>query len=121
MKYLMTIHADKNTKAGLPPDPRLMARIAEMGAQMKKEGKLLATGGLGWHAASTRIRASGNEVRVTDGPFPETKELIAGFALFEFASREEAIEQGRRFMQMHLDVMGPGYEGAMEIHDVFGG
>jgi hypothetical protein len=118
---LMTIRADKNTKAGLPPDPRLMAKVAEMGQQMAKEGKLIATGALGWSLPSTRIRIAGNELTVTDGPFPETKELIAGFALFEFASKEEAVEQGRRFMQMHADVMGPEYEGTMEIHDVFGG
>lgn len=121
MRYLMTIRADKNTKAGLPPDPRLMAKVAEMGMQMKKEGKLIATGGLGWSAPSTRVTASGKKLHVTDGPFAETKELLAGFALFEFASREEAIAQGKRFMQAHLDVMGPDYEGTVEIHDVFGG
>lgn len=121
MRYLMTIRADKNCKAGMPPDPRLMAKVAEMGQAMAKEGKLIATGGLGWSLPSTRIQVSKAGMAVTDGPFPETKELIAGFALFEFASREEAVEQGRRFMQMHVDVMGPEYEGTMEIHDVFGG
>jgi hypothetical protein len=121
MRFLMTIHADKTCKAGLPPDPRLMAKVAEMGQQMSKEGKLIATGGLGWSMPSTRIRVGGDKLTVTDGPFTETKELIAGFALFEFASKEEAVEQGRRFMQMHRDVMGPDYEGTMEIHDVFGG
>jgi hypothetical protein len=121
MRYLMTIRADKNTKAGLPPDPRLMAKVAEMGAKMTKEGKMIATGGLGWSLPSTRISVGADGLTVTDGPFPETKELIAGFALFEFASREEALEQGRRFMEMHREVMGPDYEGTMEIHDVFGG
>lgn len=121
MRYLMTIRADKNCKTGAPPDPRLMAKVAEMGEKMAKEGKLIATGGLGWSLPSTRISVNGKGMTVTDGPFPETKELIAGFALFEFASKEEAVEQGRRFMQMHVDVMGPDYEGAMEIHDVFGG
>ena len=121
MRYLMTIRADKSCKAGQPPDPRLMAKVAEMGMQMAKEGKLIATGGLGWSLPSTRISVGGDGMTVTDGPFPETKELIAGFALFEFASKEEAVAQGRRFMQMHVDVMGPEYEGSMEIHDVFGG
>jgi hypothetical protein len=121
MRYLMTIRADQSCKAGMPPNPQLMAKVAEMGQQMAKEGKLIATGGLGWSLPSTRIHVNGNGMTVTDGPFPETKELIAGFALFEFASKEEALEQGRRFMQMHVDVMGPTYEGTMEIHDVFGG
>lgn len=121
MRYLMTIQADANTKAGKPPAPRLMARVAEMAQKMVSEGKLIATGGLGWSVPSTRIRVSGDGMTVTDGPFPETKELIAGFALFDFASKEEALEQARRFMQMHVDVMGPDYEGTMEIHDVFGG
>jgi hypothetical protein len=121
MRYLMTIRADRNTKAGMPPDPRLMAKVAEMGQKMAKEGKLIATGGLGWSLPSTRISVGAGGMTVTDGPFPETKELIAGFALFEFPTREEAVAQGRLFMQMHADVMGPEYEGTMEIHDVFGG
>ena len=56
---------------------------------------------------------------VTDGPFAETKELIGGFAILEAASREEAIQLGKKFMQLHIDVLGHTYEGTLEVRPMF--
>jgi hypothetical protein len=121
MRFLMTVRADENSKAGLPPDPKLMAKIGSLGAEMAKAGKLIAMGGLGWSTPSTRVTAQHGELSLTDGPFAETKELIAGFALFDFASKEEAVERAKRFMQAHIDVLGPSYRGVVEVHAVMGG
>jgi len=65
------------------------------------------------------VRASGGKMTVTDGPFAETKELIGGFAILEAASKEEAIELGKKFMQLHVDVLGQTYEGTLEVRPMF--
>ena len=54
-----------------------------------------------------------------DGPFAETKELVGGFAIFDLESKEEAVESGREFMQLHADILGPAYEGELEIRPMF--
>lgn len=120
MKFLMIVNADAQTKEGQPPNPKLLAAIGELGGKLMAAGKMLATGGLGFSHPGTRIRVNNGEMIFTDGPFTETKELIAGFALFELESREEAIELSKKFMQIHIDVMGPSFKGGMEIHEYFG-
>ena len=56
---------------------------------------------------------------VTDGPFAETKELVGGFAILEAGSKDEAIRLGKKFMQVHVDVLGQAYEGTLEIRPMF--
>jgi len=82
--------------------------------EMTKAGVLLATEGCQPSSKGARVRISSGKFTVTDGPFPETKELIAGFALIQAKSKEEAIEWGKRF----LKVMG---EGETEIRELFDG
>ena len=120
MKFLMTVHADAHTKDGQPPNPKLLAALGELGAKMMKAGKMITTGGLGYNLPGTRVTANNGKIEFTDGPFTETKELLAGFALFELASREEAREVSRQFMQVHIDVLGPSFHGTMEFHEYFG-
>jgi hypothetical protein len=70
-------------------------------------------------STGARVRAAGGRLIVTDGPFVESKELIGGFATIEAGSKEEAIEMGKAFMKIHLDVLGPAYEGELEIRQMF--
>jgi hypothetical protein len=65
-----------------------------------------------------KIRAGKGKLKVTDGPFSEAKEIVGGYAVMRFNSREEAIESGKRFMQLHLDILGPSYEGELEIRQM---
>jgi hypothetical protein len=65
------------------------------------------------------VKAAGGKLTVTDGPFAETKELIGGFAVLEASSREDAIRLGKEFMQLHVDVLGPAYEGTLEVRQMF--
>jgi hypothetical protein len=116
----MNIKADKSSKPG-PPNPKLMAAVAKMAEEMTRAGKMLVTGGLNPFAPSTAIKAANGELTLVDGPFTETKELIAGFAIFEVASKAEAIEHSKAFMQLHFDVLGPSWTGEMEIHEIMGG
>ena len=80
---------------------------------------LLDNGGLLPSSKGARVRAAGGKLTVTDGPFIEAKELIGGYGILEAGSKEEAIEVGKVFMKIHVDVLGPSYEGELEIRQMF--
>jgi len=116
MRFLNMIKSDESMPAG-PPPPSLMAAIAELGEQATKDGTLLDQGGLLPSAAGALLRVSNGKVTVTDGPFTEAKELVGGYAMFQLRSKEEAIEQARRFMQVHAEHW-PGFEGVCEVRQI---
>jgi hypothetical protein len=118
MRYMMMVKGNKDYEAGMPPKKQLMEAIAKHGAELAKAGILLSTGGLMPSAKGTRILASGGNLKVIDGPFAEAKELIGGFAILKADSKEEAISLGKIFMQIHVDTLGPGYEGELEIRQM---
>jgi len=115
------IRATKESEMGAPPNPAVMAAVGKLAQEAKGEGVLVDMGGLAPSAMGARVRASGGAISAVDGPFAETKELIAGYSILEVGSREEAIEQARRLLQAHLDVLGPAYEGECEVRQIFGG
>lgn len=96
MRFLMMTNGEED-KAGTPPNPELYAAMGKLIEEMTRAGVLLATGGL---AKPIRVKSSNGKVTVTDGPFTEAKEAIAGFALIEAKSTEEAIEYSRRFWKV---------------------
>ena len=120
MRYMMMVKANKDYEAGVPPKRELMEAIGKHAAELAKAGVLLETGGLMPSAKGARILATGGNLRVMDGPFAEAKELIGGFAVLKADSKEEAIRLGRIFMQIHVDTLGPGYEGELEIRQMAG-
>jgi hypothetical protein len=115
---LMT-SANKNSEAGVPPSPDLMAGIGKLTEEMTKTGVLIETGGLMPSSKGARLQLSGGKISLTDGPFAEAKELIGGYAIVEVKSKEEAIELGRRFLQIHADILGPSYETDSQIRQMF--
>ena len=127
MKYLMMVKVDPHTdegrryETGTRPDSRLLAAMGKHAEEMAKAGILLGTGGLLPSALGARVRAADGRLSVTDGPFVESKELIGGYAILEAPSRERAIELGRQFMQIHVDVLGPAYQGELEIRQMYDG
>jgi hypothetical protein len=118
MRFMMIIKADKNYEAGIPPTRELMAAIGKLSQQMAKEGVLLEAGGLMPSSRGARIRLTQQKLIVTDGPFAETKELIGGYAILQAKSKEEAIELGKQFIKVHGEVLGPSYEGDLEIRQM---
>ena len=112
MKYLGLYRP--SAPEGTPPSQETMVKMGELIEEMTKAGVLLATEGCMPSSKGARVRYSGGKFTVTDGPFAETKELIAGFALFEVRSKEEAIQWSQRFME----VAG---EGENEIRQIFEG
>jgi hypothetical protein len=117
---MMLVKANRDFEAGLPPKPELIAAIGRLAEEATKRGVMLGTGGLLPSSQATRIRVANGKTSVTDGPFAETKELVGGYAIFELQSKEEAIHEGKRFMKVHVDVLGPSYEGELEIRPMFG-
>jgi hypothetical protein len=118
MRFMMIVKADRNYEAGAPPKPELMAAVGKLSEEMIKAGVLLDIGGLLPTSKGALINVRKGKLTVTDGPFSEAKEVIGGYAVLQCKSKEEAIERGRRFMQLHADVLGPSYDGELEIRQM---
>lgn len=119
MRFMSIVKATKESEAGLPPNPALMEAIMKLTMEEMKDGSVVEMGGLLPSATGARVSTVGGKVIVTDGPFAELKEIIGGYAIFELPSREEAIERARKFMQVHLDILGPEYEGQCEVRQMY--
>ena len=115
MRYMMIVKSTKESEAGGPPKPELMAAIAKMAEEATRRGIMVGAGGLQPSAQGARVRVSGGKTSVIDGPFAETKELVGGYAIFDLPSKKEALQMGTQFMQIHADILGPSYEGELEI------
>lgn len=96
MRFMVMIKADKNTEAGVMPSEELLAEMGRYNEELVRAGVLLAAEGLQPSSKGARVRFSGRERTVIDGPFAETKELLAGFWLIQVKSLDEAIEWVKR-------------------------
>lgn len=112
MRFMMIV---KHPESGKMPDPKLIEAIKALNEKQTKAGVLLDAGGLHPSAKGARIHVSNGKLKVVDGPFTETKELVGGYAVMVADSREEAVRMGRAFMQLHVDILGDSYEGELEI------
>ena len=119
MRYMMIIKATKDSEAGIPPNPELIAAIGKLSSDAAARGELVMAGGLLPTSQGVRITAEKGKTLVIDGPFAETRELVGGFAMFDLASKAAAIESGRQFMQLHADILGPTFEGELEIRPMY--
>jgi hypothetical protein len=117
MRYMMMIKATKDSEAGVPPNPELMAGMAKLTEEMVKAGKLLAAGGLKPSSKGMRLSYSGGKRTVIDGPFAETKELIGGYAIFQLQSNAEALALANRAMDVHVSAGVTDVD--MEIRPLF--
>lgn len=113
MRFMVIVKATKDSEAGVLPDRKLLADMGKYNEELVKAGVMLAGEGLQPSSKGARVRFSGNKRTVIDGPFSETKELIAGFWLFQVKSLQEAIEWVKRAPNPH-----PG-ESEIEIRQVF--
>lgn len=96
MKFMVLVKASKDSEAGVMPDTKLLAEMGKYNEELAKAGILLAGEGLHPSSKGVRVRFSGSKRTVIPGPFGETKELVAGFWLWQVKSREEAIEWLKR-------------------------
>jgi hypothetical protein len=110
MRFMVIVKADQNSEAGILPTEQQLADMAKYNEELVKAGVMLAGEGLQASSKGARVRFDGNKRTVVDGPFTESKELIAGFWLIQARSKEEAIEWVKRV---------PFDEGEIEIRQVF--
>jgi hypothetical protein len=96
MRFMVIVKADRNTEAGVMPSQELLTAMGKYNEELVNAGVLLAGEGLHPSSKGARVRFSGSDRTVIDGPFAETKELIAGFWMFQVKSLEEAIEWVKR-------------------------
>jgi hypothetical protein len=115
MRFMIIVKASKDTEAGVMPEEKLMAAMAKYHEELVKAGALLDGSGLQPSSKGWRITYSGDKRTVVDGPFAETKELIAGYTLIQVKSREEAMEWAKRFP----NPAGDGREGEIEVRQLF--
>ena len=114
MRFMVIVKADKNSEAGVLPSEQLLTDMGKYNEELVKAGVLLAAEGLQPSSKGARVKFSGDTRTVIDGPFAETKELVAGFWLFQVKSKEEAIEWVKRCPNPM-----PGTESEIEIRQVF--
>ena len=114
MRFMILLKADKTTEAGVLPDEKILTEMGKYNEELVKAGVLLAGEGLQPSSKGARVKFSGKERTVTDGPFTEAKELIAGFWLWQVKSKEEAIEWVKRCPNPM-----PGTESEIELRQVF--
>src|SRR5262245_44196579 len=115
MRFMVIVKANKDSEAGVLPSKELLAAMGEFNEEMMKAGVLLAAEGLQPSSKGARIRFAGGKRTVIDGPFAETKELIAGFWMIRVKSKEEAIEWIKRCPAPFEG----GQESEIEIRQVF--
>jgi hypothetical protein len=114
MKFMVIVKATKNSEAGVMPSQELLTQMGAFNEELVKAGVMLAGEGLHPSSKGARIDFKGHQRIVTDGPFAETKELIAGFWLWECKSLAEAIDWARRCPHPM-----PEEDGQLEIRQVF--
>ncbi len=114
MKVMVIVKATKNSETGVMPSEELLRDMGNYNEALVKAGIMVAGEGLHPSVKGKRVRFSGKETRVIDGPFAETKELIAGFWLWQVKSMDEAVEWARR-----MPAPMPGEESEVEIRPVF--
>ena len=115
MRFMIIVKASKDSEAGVMPPEKLIAEMAAYHEELQKAGALLDASGLQRNSKGWRVKYSGGKRSVIDGPFAESKELVAGYTLIQVKSREEAMEWARRFP----NPQGEGKEGEIEVRQLF--
>jgi hypothetical protein len=113
MIYTPAEEAIRKHEAGVPPTPQEIAVMGKLIEEMAKAGVLLSTEGCQPTSKGAKVKKSGKDIKVTDGPFTEAKEVVGGFAIVKAASKGEAIEWARKF----LNVAGDGVSTIFELYD----
>jgi len=115
MRFMIIVKATKDSEAGVMPHEKILTEMAKYHEELQKAGVLLDASGLRASSQGWRVKYAGTQRSVVDGPFTESKELIAGYTLIQVKSREEAVEWARRFPNPALD----GKEGEIEVRQLF--
>ena len=117
MRFLMIFTADETAtrkhESGVPPSAQEIAEMGKLIEEMAKAGVLLSTEGCQPSSKGAKVKRTGKEIKVTDGPFTEAKEVVGGFAIIKADSKAEAIEWAKKF----LDCAGDGESKILQLYD----
>jgi hypothetical protein len=116
MKFMMMVKHPENS---VPPPKPLMDAMEKLTREAVANGTMVISGGLAPTAQSKRVRLSDGKISVIDGPFTEAKEIIGGFAILEYPSKEAALDGAKHFMELHKQHW-PGWNGETEVRQLFG-
>ena len=115
MRFMIIVKATKDSEAGVMPGEHLIAKMGKFHEELARAGMLVDASGLQASSKGWRIKYAGDRTTLVDGPFAETKELIAGYTIIQARSREEAVEWTRRFPNPAVD----GRVGEIEVRQLF--
>lgn len=120
MQFLMLIQIANNSdyEAGTPLPPALDAAMGALIGEWQQTGAMMSAAGLRPTSQGARVRSAGGKVHVVDGPFTEAKEVIGGFFVLEAKDRDAAVALARRFVEVHLEVLGPQFVLSCEVRQV---
>lgn len=114
MRYMMIVNTSEDFVASGPRPRALLEAMDKLIEDYAKDGRMLSFGGLKPTSLGARVRIKKGKLVTTDGPFTETKEVIGGFMILKLSSKEEALEEARKFMDLHR-LHWPTWEGEVEI------
>jgi hypothetical protein len=115
MRFMIIVKGNKDTEAGVMPEEKLFAEMADYHEELAKAGVLIDGSGLKPTSKGARVKFSGSQRTWIDGPFTESKEVIAGYTLIQVKSREEGLQWARRFPNPAVD----GKDGEIEIRELY--
>ena len=114
MRYMFIVSGSESLAESGPPPAALVEAIGTLCEEAIKEGRMVSFGGLHPTSSGARLRITKGKIITTDGPFTESKEVIGGFSNLNVASKEEALEEARKFMELHR-AHWPNWQGEIEI------
>lgn len=118
MRYMTIVTGSEDIATSGPPPAALFEAIEHHLEEAAKSGKMVSFGGLHPTSSGTRMRLTNGKIVTTDGPFSESKEVIGGFSILNVASKEEAIAEAHKFMELHR-IHWPSWQGQVEIRLMF--
>ena len=118
MRYMFIVSGSESFAESGPPPAALHEAVGTLIEEAIKQGTMVSFGGLKPTSTGARMRLTNGKLVTSDGPFAESKEVIGGFSIHDFASREEALEEARRFMELHR-VHWPTWQGQLEIREMY--
>jgi len=118
MRYMFIVSGSESFAESGPPPAALVEAIGTLCEEAVKQGRMVSFGGLKPTSTGARMRIANGKIVTTDGPFTESKEVIGGFSIYNVASKEEALEEVRKFMELH-HAHWPNWQGEVEIRPMY--
>jgi hypothetical protein len=118
MRYMFIVSGSESFAESGPPPAELHEAVGTLIEEAMRQGKLVSFGGLKPTSTGARVRIANGKIITTDGPFTESKEVIGGFSIYTFASKQDALDEARRFMALH-HAHWPTWQGQVELREMY--